>query len=426
MDKPIKTASLRNAALFVLLIVMLLAIWGVMGGAYTLRMAVEATCYTILAFGLTIQLGLVGMYNAGVMGFVAIGAVMTLLMSFPVNREFWHSSMPEGLVHVVVTALIGAALVFAASRLDRFGVSRKLRNALTLIVLAGAYMTFMHILAPVAAEIENGAGFVGGLGLPVWSGWLAGGTLAGATGLLVGRICLGLRADYLTIATVGIAEIIRAVVKNADWLTRGTLTVSPLPWPVPTPNDVGFVLARAGYLALMVGLVVMIYILLQRAYHAPWGRMMRAIRDNEDAAAAMGKNVNRRRLEIFVFGCIIMGIGGAALITFERIFDPASFQPINHTFLIWVMVILGGAGSNLGAVFGGFLVYIVWTMSEPAILLIFHFLESYGQSLLGLEFPDNFDTRALQMRVFIVGLVIVSVLRYAPRGLVPESVKSVE
>ncbi|MEG9883449.1 MAG: branched-chain amino acid ABC transporter permease [Hyphomicrobiales bacterium] len=426
MNRPAKTEYLRNAALFGLLILILLGIWGVMGGAYTLRMTVEATFYTILAFGLTIQLGLVGMYNAGVMGFVAIGAVMTLLVSFPVNREFWQSSCPEGLVRVVVTAVIGAGLVFAASRLDRFGVSRKLRNAVTLIVLAGAYMTFMHILAPVAAEIENGAGFVGGLGLPVWLGWLAGGALAGATGWLVGRICLGLRTDYLTIATVGIAEIIRAVVKNADWLTRGTLTVSPLPWPVPTPNDVGFVPARAGYLALMAGLVMVIYILLQRAYHAPWGRMMRAIRDNETAAAAMGKNVNRRRLEIFVFGCIIMGIGGAALITFERIFDPSSFQPINHTFLVWVVVILGGAGSNLGAVFGSFLVYIVWTMSEPAILLIFHLLERYGQSLLGLEFPDNFDTRALQMRVFVVGLVIVSVLRYAPRGLIPESVKSVE
>jgi branched-chain amino acid transport system permease protein len=92
--------------------------------------------------------------------------------------------------------------------------------------------------------------------------------------------------------------------------------------------------------------------LLERAWHAPWGRMMRAIRDNEEAAEAMGKDVNARRLEIFVLGNVIIGLGGAALISFAGIFDPQGFAPLQHTFLIWVMVILGGAGNNLGAVFG--------------------------------------------------------------------------
>ena len=226
-------------------------------------------------------------------------------------------------------------------------------------------------LDPTAALIEREARFVGGFGLPVWLAWAAGGLAAGALGWAMGRITLGLRADYMAIATLGIAEIVKAFLKNADWLTKGTLTVSPLPWPVPTPDELGFVLSRASYLSVVAILIVVIYVLLERAWHSPWGRMMRAIRDNEVSAAAMGKDINRRRLEMFVIGNIIIGVGGAALITFTSIFDPGGFTPLNHTFLIWVMVILGGSGNNLGTIFGALLVYIIWTMSEPAALFLF-------------------------------------------------------
>jgi len=236
----------------------------------------------------------------------------------------------------------------------------------------------------------------------------------------MGRITLGLRADYMAIATLGIAEIVKAFLKNADWLTKGTLTVSPLPWPVPTPNELGFVLSRSAYLSVVAVLIVVTYVLLERAWHSPWGRMMRAIRDNELAAAAMGKDVNRRRLEMFVLGNVIIGIGGAALITFTSIFDPGGFTPLNHTFLIWVMVILGGSGNNLGTIFGALLVYIIWTMSEPAALFLFEHGAYWGNRLFGIEAPGDLATRALQMRVFVIGLAITLVLRFAPKGLLPE------
>jgi branched-chain amino acid transport system permease protein len=150
--------------------------------------------------------------------------------------------------------------------------------------------------------------------------------------------------------------------------------------------------------------------------------MMRAIRDNEIAAEAMGKDVNRRRLEIFILGCVIMGFGGAMLITFTGIFDPAGYLPLNHTFLVWVMVILGGAGNNLGAIFGALFVYILWTMSEPAALYLFDLLRVYGTAWFDWAPPSDLDSRALQMRVFIIGLTIALVLRYAPRGLIPERI----
>ena len=170
---------------------------------------------------------------------------------------------------------------------------------------------------------------------------------------------------------------------------------------------------------MTAALIVILYILFERAWASPWGRMMRAIRDNELSAAAMGKDINRRRLEMLVLGNIIIGIGGAALITFSSIFDPGSFQPLNHTFLIWVMVILGGAGNNLGTILGALLVYIVWIMSEPAALFFFEQGAYWGDRLFGLEAPADLATRALQMRVFVIGLAITVVLRFAPKGLLP-------
>jgi branched-chain amino acid transport system permease protein len=148
--------------------------------------------------------------------------------------------------------------------------------------------------------------------------------------------------------------------------------------------------------------------------------MMRAIRDNELSAAAMGKDINRRRLEMFVLGNVIIGIGGGALITFSSIFDPSSFLPLNHTFLIWVMVILGGAGNNLGTIFGALFVYVIWTMSEPAALFLFDQIAYWGDRLFDWQAPADMTTRALQMRVFVIGLTITLVLRFAPRGLIPE------
>jgi branched-chain amino acid transport system permease protein len=84
------------------------------------------------------------------------------------------------------------------------------------------------------------------------------------------------------------------------------------------------------------------------------------------------------------------------------------------------MVILGGAGNNRGAIFGAVLVYIIWTISQPVALWLFHTAAHYGQEWFNWQPPSDLDSRALQMRVFVVGLAITLVLRYAPRGVLPE------
>lgn len=410
----------REIVLFSGLAVVLALVFAWMGTAYGMRMLVEASCYAIIGLGLTIQWGYAGLFNVGIMGFIALAAFVSLLVSFPVNQAFWDTDAPGMLGWAALAAIVGGGLVYAASQTHRLGLPKKWRTLLTLIVLAVVYLWVQGIMDPATTLIERNGGWVGGLGLPVWLGWTFGGIAAGLLGWAMGRITLGLRADYMAIATLGISEIVKAFLKNADWLTRGTLTVSPIPWPVPTPQELGFVASRAAYLSVTAILIVVIFIALQRAWHSPWGRMMRAIRDNEVAAAAMGKDINRRRLQMFVLGNFIIGVGGAALITFSSIFDPSSFIPLNHTFLIWVMVILGGAGNNLGTVFGVLLVYVIWTMSEPAALFVFQQAAIWGDHFFNWQAPVDLPTRALQMRVFIIGLTITLVLRFAPNGLLPE------
>lgn len=412
----------RETTLIAIVSVAVLFIFMSFGSAYGTRMLVEAACYAIIALGLTIQWGYAGQFNAGVMGFVALGGFCAMLFSMPTNPAFWESDLPGQLGGIVWKVLLGIALVVAAAQSYRLGLSKKLRTALTIVVAIVVYFTIKVNFMPVAAAIEEQAGFIGGLNMPVWMGWLAGAVLAAGVGYFIGHICLGLRSDYLAIATLGVAEIIKAVLKNEDWLTRGTATVSPLPWPVPQPIDVGFVMARSLYLSVTAVMIVVIFFLLHRAYHAPWGRMIRAIRDNEVSASAMGKDVNKRSLEIFVLGCFLMGLGGAALGSFNGIFDPQGYIPLNHTFLVLVMVILGGPGNNLGTIIGTLVVYIIWIMSEPLALWLLQVITSLGTSVFDWDVPSNLSSRALQARVFSIGLLIALVLRYAPKGLLPEKV----
>ena len=413
----------REVVLFGALLVAILGVYMVMGTAYSTRMLVEAACYAILALGLTIQWGYAGQFNAGVMGFVAIGGFSAMFFSVPVNDDFWGTELPGELGRVLLYMVAAIALVIGASRLDRLGVPKKLRTVIAVILGVVLYLVVISMLRGVTSEIQSRAGFVGGLGLPAWTGWIVGGALAGGIGYYIGRICLGLRSDYLAIATLGIAEIIKAFLKNSDWLTRGTATVSPLPWPTPGPAELGFTLSRAIYLSVTAVMIAAIFFLLHRAYHAPWGRMIRAIRDNEVSAAAMGKDINKRRLEIFVLGCILMGVGGGALASFNSLFDPQGYLPLNHTFLVLVMVILGGPGNNLGTIFGAVAVYIIWLMSEPLALFLMNLAVMFGEGAFGWEPPGNLSSRALQARVLVIGLLITLVLRFAPQGLLPEKVK---
>lgn len=421
-------AVTRTLGLYVALVVLIIGVGIGMGIPYTTRMLVEAAAYALIALGLNIQWGYGGLFNFGIMGFLMVGGACVTFISYPINEKFWNCDGPMLLGRALIAAIIGFILILAARNAHRIGIKGGWKTALIVLAWAISYIVFRSQIDPAAAYIEAQAGFVGGLGLPVVVGWAFGGIVVAGIAWVVGRICLGLRTDYLAIATIGISEIIRALVKNMQWLTRGTLTVSPIRWPVPLPEDYqakgmdtfsALIYARGGYFLVAGAIVAVVMVLLIRAYGGPWGRMMRAIRDNYIAAGSMGKNVTARQLEVFVLGSILMGIGGAILVSFAQIFDPGSYQPINHTFLIWVMIIVGGAGNNWGALFGAVFIYVVWLLSEPLAQLLFGSISDWSSHIGWGAIPD-IESRSLQMRVFVLGLVISIALRYAPRGLIPE------
>ena len=321
------------------------------------------------------------------------------------------------------------------------GLSGPVRVPVLIAVLVIGFVVYRYIFDPavIAIEANNSAsaGNIGGLGLPVLLSWPVGALFAAAAAWGVGKVALGLRSDYLAIATLGIGEIIVAVMRNEEWLARGVKNVSGIPRPVPYELDLqadpGFI-ARAAewgmdpatasaiwvkllYAALFTAVLLLLILMSELALKSPWGRMMRAIRDNETAAEAMGKNVTRRHLQIFVIGSAVIGLAGAMMVTLDGLLSPNSFNPLRYTFLIWVMVIVGGSGNNWGAVLGAILIWFLWIKAEV-----------WGPELMRLvtaPLPDGALREHLlgsapHMRFIALGLVLLLVLRFAPRGLVPE------
>ncbi len=262
----------------------------------------------------------------------------------------------------------------------------------------GAYTSALLTTPPLDLP---GRADVGGIGLPMPVGWLASALIAAAVAWAVGRICLRLRSDYLAIATIGIAEILRLVALNEQALTGGAFGIKSIPRPFEGMDRPYGEIA----LMLLVGVFVFaIYLFMERARNSPWGRVMRAIRDNETAAAAMGKDVEAFRLQAFVIGSAFMGLGGALTAHYLKVFTPEASDPLYATFLVWVMLIVGGSGNNRGAILGAILVWLLWTASE----------------LVTGAMPHEWGVKVAYVKMFLVGLLLVVVLQRFPAGILPE------
>ena len=392
----------------------------------------------IMALGLNMQWGFAGLFNVGVMGFVALGGLATVLISMPPVDEAWDAGGPRLLLALV----LGAATIFAAILTFRRVPAGRWRFLAVTAVLVVGFVIYRSVFDPArdAVEAVNPAstGYLGGLGLPVLLAWPAGGLLAAGAAWIVGKTALGLRSDYLAIATLGIAEIIIAVLKNEDWLARGVKNVNGLPRPVPyeidlqqsaefteraaglglTPETASTLYVKLLYAGLFAVALVTIIVLTQLALKSPWGRMMRAIRDNETAARAMGKDVTRRHLQVFILGSAICGMAGAMMTTLDGLLVPGTYQPLRFTFLIWVMVIVGGSGNNFGAVLGGMLVWWLWIQVEPLGRGLMELITAPMPE--GSAVRDHLLTSAQYMRLLTMGVVLLLVLRFSPRGLIPE------
>ncbi|MDQ1902127.1 branched-chain amino acid ABC transporter permease [Paracoccus sp. WLY502] len=430
----------RTPLLFAAMAAVLLAVGLLQSWQLALTILNLCLISAVMALGVNVQWGVAGMFNVGTMGSAAVGGLAVVLISTPPVRAAWAAG-GGGLLAAGAVLLATAALAFLLWR--RMGERSLWRGpavgAVVLLGLALSQRWFLPATAAIEAVDAASAGYLGGLGLPVVLAWAIGGLLAAAVAWPIGRLTAGLRSDYLAVATFGISEIILAVLRNEEWLARGVKNVTGLPRPVPFEadlqaagwvqrlaasldwplRDTASVLVKLAYSAWFLAVLLIIWWALERLARAPWGRMMRAVRDNEEAARAMGKDVARRHLQAFVLGSAIVGIGGAMLVTLDGQFTAGSYQPLRFTFLIWVMVIIGGSGNHKGAILGAFLIWFVWVQAETAGL----WLAQAGAAALA---PDNPVRLALeegpaQLRYVVMGLILVLVMRFSPRGLIPET-----
>jgi branched-chain amino acid transport system permease protein len=429
--------AVKDTALFGFVAVLLIGTGIIQGWNSALLILNMGLISAIMALGVNLQWGFAGLFNIGVMGFVALGGLATVLVSADPVPEAWQAGGLRIFAGLALGALTVVAAVMVQKRLEG-----RTRTIVTLIILVGGFFLYRGVFDPgkEAVEAVNPAltGNLGGLSLPIILSWPFGGLLAAGAAWVIGKTALGLRSDYLAIATLGIAEIIIAVMKNEDWLARGVKNVAGLDSPVPDAvslqNDPAFVeralswgfdpvmgstlYNKAGYAVLFTIVLLILLYLAQQALKSPWGRMMRAIRDNEVAAEAMGKDVTARHLQIFILGSAICGIAGAMMTTLDGQLTPGTYQPLRFTFLIWVMVIVGGSGNNLGAVLGGFLIWWLWVMVEPMGNALMYYVTYFMPDGSGLK--DHLLDSTAHMRLLTMGLVLLLVLRFSPRGLIPE------
>ena len=392
----------------------------------------------VMALGVNLQWGFAGLFNVGVMGFVALGGLAAVLVSTDPVSEAWSA----GGLRILFALALGAGIIGATTIAYRRITATRPRVIAMVSILGLGFFLYRALLDPAVQAVEsvNPAlqGNLGGLGLPIILAWPIGGLFAAGAAWIIGKAALGLRSDYLAIATLGISEIIIAILKNEDWLARGVKNVIGLDRPVPKeinlqesaqfierasglgidPVTASALFVKLNYALLFSVVLIILLVMAQLSLKSPWGRMMRAIRDNETSAAAMGKNVTNRHLQIFILGSAICGIAGAMMTTLDGQLTPGSYQPLRFTFLIWVMVIVGGSGNNFGAVLGGFLIWFLWVQVEP--------MSQYLVTLLTAGMAEDNAVRlhmmesVAYMRLLTMGLVLLLVLRFSPRGLIPE------
>ena len=408
----------------------------------------------IMALGVNIQWGYAGLFNVGIMGFAALGGVSVVLIAQQPVTE----AIDAGGLKMLFALVLGAITIVTGVVLNKKGFNKWLIASIVVI----GYLFTRHYFSEASDVIEKVdpaiTGYLGGFGFPIAFSWIVGGLAAAGAAWWIGKITLSLRADYLAIATLGIAEIILYVIKNEDWFVRGVKNVAglrrPVPYEVNLQNSVWFqdmvawfhssslellpladqtaqltqyvrassvVFVKLCYSGLFITILVALIVLANLALDSPWGRKVRAIRDNEVASSAMGKDITRQHLQIFVIGSAIVGVAGALLVTYNGIFIPTSYQPLRFTFLIWVMVIVGGSGNNLGSVIGAFVIWFLWIQSGPMGLWVVDVIGNFTEE--GNTITEFLEDRVHFLRYILMGSVLLMVMRFTPGGILPEKNK---
>jgi len=283
----------------------------------------------------------------------------------------------------------------------QWGYTGILNFGVVAFFMVGAYTSALLTLGPATGFNA----YILGLDLPVLVGWL-GAALAGALlALLVGLPTLRLRLDFLAIATIGIAEILRTFARSGNGLVNRNEGLNGIPGFLAGTVD------RGDYkwllLAIALASLLLVYLLVRAATESPWGRVLRAVRDNEATAQAAGKRTTVYRLQAFVLGGAIMGFAGALYAHRIGAISPPGFTDLFGTFLPYTMLIVGGAGNHRGVILGSLVVGFFW----------------FGTPLVQESLPDAIGTNVFVWRQFFVGLLVVMFILWLPKGLIAEEAR---
>jgi branched-chain amino acid transport system permease protein len=344
---------------------------------------------------------------------IAVVAVVTLLLvGLPLQRTGSIGSVLSFLVPALATMAIFSVICIGLN--IQWGYTGIFNFGVAAFFMIGAYTAAIVTKAPADGEFAT---YVGGFGealaavpLPGAGEWLpflvavlAAAGISALLALLLGWPTVKLREDYLAIALIGAAEVLRRIATEEQWLVNGSRGLGGIPRPLSglvEPDTYRYL-----FLALAVALLVIVYVLADRGIRSPWGRVLRAIREDEAATAASGKDVVAFKLQGFVLGAAIMGAGGAFFAFQQGAISPDAFSHFFGTFIFWAMLIAGGSGNMIGAMVG---VYVIWGLWSTTL------------QLQGYDLPTFIEGRIPHLRDTLVGLTIVAVLLLNPRGLVPE------
>ncbi|SDL20421.1 branched-chain amino acid ABC transporter permease [Halarsenatibacter silvermanii] len=244
------------------------------------------------------------------------------------------------------------------------------------------------------------AGRIGGFAMPYPVGLIVAALIAGLLGAIIGRVTLHLEFGFFAIATLGLGMMVQAVLINEGWIGDGVWGIGDIPRPFDWYFDHPFFIYVA-YAVVSFLLMVLVYIVLERLVHSPWGRIQMAIKEDELLTQMLGKDIFSYRMQSLVLGAMIIGLGGAVYAHYQAYINPESYDDIMMTFIPLLMVVAGGSGNNKGSIIGAFFIWTAWSTSE-----IFA-----GYFPLGAE-------QLPHVRMLTVGVIIIAILRFRPRGLI--------
>ena len=294
-----------------------------------------------------------------------------------------------------VISLIGIYTLLTLAVNLHYGYAGLLSFGIVGFVAVGAY-TYAIVTrgAPVGEDVYH---FY--FNQPWWVGFLAAGVVTTIFAFIIGLPTLRVQGDYLLIVTFAFAEVIQDLLSNEGYLTNGTRGFINIHQPfrelIPGRN---YQLFLAGFIVVIV---VIVYLIAQRVGTAPFGRTLRAMRDNEPAALSIGKNVYRFKMEIFLLGAAICGFAGAMYTWYMTLALPSLFG-MSVSFAAWIAIIVGGQGNNKGAIVG-------------TIVLL-----GAQQALKFISTSPELTPMVSSFELILEGLVLIVILRFWPSGLIPE------